>query len=42
MQNRVISRKDLAGFVDDLIKTKAAGEVIGIKAQGNKFNFGPL
>ncbi len=42
MQNRVISRKDLAGFVDELIKTKAAGEVIGIKAQGNKFNFGPL
>ena len=42
MQNRVISRKDLAIFVDDLIKTKSAGEVIGIKAQGNKFNFGPL
>lgn len=42
MQNRVISRKDLASFVDDLIKTKSAGEVIGIKAQGNKFNFGPL
>jgi len=42
MQNRVISKKDLAGFVDELIKTKAAGEVIGIKAQGNKFNFGPL
>lgn len=42
MQNRVISRKDLAAFVDDLIKTKAAGEVIGIKAQGSKFNFGPL
>ncbi len=42
MQNRVISRQDLAGFVDDLIKTKSAGDVIGIKAQGNKFNFGPL
>jgi NAD-dependent dihydropyrimidine dehydrogenase PreA subunit len=42
MQNRVISKKDLAGFVDELIKTKSAGEVIGIKAQGNKFNFGPL
>ncbi len=42
MQNRVISRKDLAVFVDDLIKTRAAGEVIGIKAQGNKYNFGPL
>ena len=42
MQNRVISRQDLAGFVDDLIKTKSAGDVIGIKAVGNKFNFGPL
>jgi ferredoxin len=42
MQNRVISKKDLAGFVDDLIKTKAAGEVIGIKAKDSKFNFGPL
>jgi ferredoxin len=42
MQNRVISKKDFAGFVDELIKTKTAGEVIGIKAQGNKFNFGPL
>jgi len=42
MQNQVISKKDLAGFVDELIKSKAAGEVIGIKTQGNKFNFGPL
>jgi ferredoxin len=42
MQNRVISRKDLAAFVDDLIKTRAAGEVIGIQAQRNKYNFGPL
>lgn len=42
MQNRVISKKDLASFVDELIKTRAAGEVIGIKEQGIKFNFGPL
>lgn len=42
MQNRVISKQDLAAFVDELIKTKAAGNVAGIKAQGNKFNFGPL
>ena len=42
MQNRVISGKDLAGFVDELIKTKAAGEVIGIKEKGDKYNFGPL
>ena len=42
MQNRVISKKDLSAFVDDLIKTKAAGEVIGIKAKDSKFNFGPL
>lgn len=42
MQNRVISSQDLAGFVDDLIRTRSAGEVIGIKAHGNKFNFGPL
>ncbi|MDD5311940.1 MAG: 4Fe-4S dicluster domain-containing protein [Dehalococcoidia bacterium] len=42
MQNQVISKKDLAGFVDELIKSKAAGEVIGIKTQGNKFNFGSL
>jgi ferredoxin len=42
MQNRVISKKDLADFVDELIKSRAAGEVVGIKAQGNKYNFGPL
>lgn len=42
MQNRVITRKDLAAFVDELIETKAAGDVIGIKAHGNKYNFGPL
>jgi formate hydrogenlyase subunit 6/NADH:ubiquinone oxidoreductase subunit I len=42
MQNRVISRKDLASFVDEIIKTKAAGEVIGIKEKGVKFNFGPI
>ena len=42
MQNLVISKKDLAGFVDDLIKTKAAGEVIGIKEKGAKYNFGAL
>ena len=42
MQNKVISKKDLAGFVDELVKTKAAGEVIGIKEKGAKFNFGPL
>jgi len=42
MQNQVISKKDLAGFVDELIKTKAAGEVIGIKSQDGKYNFGPL
>ena len=42
MQNQVISKKDLSGFVDELIKTKAAGEVIGIKSQDGKYNFGPL
>jgi formate hydrogenlyase subunit 6/NADH:ubiquinone oxidoreductase subunit I len=42
MQNKVISSKDLASFVDELIKTKAAGEVIGIKEKGAKYNFGPL
>ncbi len=42
MQNRVISKKDLAAFVDALIKTKDAGEVVGIKAKDGKFNFGPL
>ncbi|MBN1690899.1 MAG: 4Fe-4S dicluster domain-containing protein, partial [Dehalococcoidia bacterium] len=42
MQNRVISRKDLADFVNELIKTGAAGEAIGIKEKDNKFNFGPL
>ncbi len=42
MQNRIINKKDVVSFVDDLIKTKAAGEVIGIKEKDTKFSFGAL
>lgn len=42
MQNRVINKKDFVNFVDELIKTQAAGEVIGIKEKENKFAFDTL
>lgn len=38
---RIISKEDFANFVDSMIKDKSLN-VIGVKAKGDKFAFGPL
>ncbi|MGB9915367.1 MAG: 4Fe-4S dicluster domain-containing protein [Candidatus Bathyarchaeales archaeon] len=41
MKMRIISKEDFANFVEALIKDKTLN-VIGVKAKGDKFAFGPL
>jgi NAD(P)H-flavin reductase/NAD-dependent dihydropyrimidine dehydrogenase PreA subunit len=41
MNMRIISKEDFANFVDSMIKDKSLN-VIGVKAKGDKFAFGPL
>ncbi len=38
---KIISKKDFTNFVNTLIEDNA-GKIIGVKAKGNKFAFGPL
>jgi len=42
MQNKIISKQDLVSFVNNLIKEKAAEEIVGVKASDGKYAFGEL